>query len=244
MSQRVVEAVNSHPSRRTLYISLALLLAAFAIRVWTLSTSSVWWDEAFTWQTTSHGWDNLWHLLQTGDRNPPLYFLSLMVWGSVAGWSEFSLRFLSVIYGLLGVACLARLAQRLFGSTASLWTLALAALSPALTLYSQEGRAYALFFACAMATVYFGFLILEFGLNHRAWRAFLIAEILLLLTHYFAVPIVLAINVLIVVRLWRQHAAWRMCLKWIAGQLLAALPLLIWTLLIFRTPGSLTTAAE
>ncbi len=34
---------------------VALLLAAFALRVLSLSSQSVWWDEAFTWQTSSHG---------------------------------------------------------------------------------------------------------------------------------------------------------------------------------------------
>jgi hypothetical protein len=44
-------------------LPVALLLLAFALRVLSLSSQSLWWDEAFTWQTTSHGWDTLWRLL-------------------------------------------------------------------------------------------------------------------------------------------------------------------------------------
>ena len=120
-----------------------------------LSSQSLWWDEAFTWQTTSHGWDNLWRLLQTGDRNPPLYFVLTTAWGSVAGWSEFSLRFVSLACGLIGAAFLFALARRLFGLRAGVWTLGLAAVAPALVAYSQEARMYALFFALAAATLYF-----------------------------------------------------------------------------------------
>ena len=97
---------------------------AFALRVWSLSAQSVWWDEAFTWQTTSHGLANFWQMLLTGDRNPPLYFVSVAMWGSVAGWSEFSLRFVSVVWMMIGLAFLFNLARRLYNTSAGLWTLA------------------------------------------------------------------------------------------------------------------------
>ncbi len=46
--------------KRSTGIILPILLAAFALRVWNLSTQSLWWDEAFTWQTTGHGLVNFW----------------------------------------------------------------------------------------------------------------------------------------------------------------------------------------
>ena len=109
-------------------VIIALVWLAFAIRVLSLSSQSVWWDEAFTWQTTSHGGDALWHMLQTGDRNPPLYFVLTALWGSLGGWSEFSLRFVPLASGLVGVAMLFALARRLFGWRAGVWTLGLAAI--------------------------------------------------------------------------------------------------------------------
>ncbi|HSD85283.1 MAG TPA: glycosyltransferase family 39 protein, partial [Anaerolineae bacterium] len=106
---------------------LILLLLGFGLRVWNLAGQSFWWDEAFTWQTTSHGPANLWQMLLTGDRNPPLYFVSVAAWGSVAGWSEFSLRFVSVFWMMIGLAFLFNLAKRLYNTSAGWWTLALAA---------------------------------------------------------------------------------------------------------------------
>jgi hypothetical protein len=233
-------------------IVVALLLLAFALRVRNLGGQSIWWDEAFTWQMTSHGWDNFWHVLLTGDRNPPLYFVSVAVWGGFAGWSEFSLRFLSVIYGVIGLAFFANLVKRLFGVNASVWALAFAACSPALTVYSQEGRMYALFFMLTAATLYFGLRTSDFrlggqGLEIRGWRRTwpcLLCEAALLLTHYFAIPIVATLNLFAFVILFQQHAKFSAYAHWIGGQVFAALPVLIWATVVFATPGSLTLAHE
>lgn len=231
--------------KRSTVIIGGLLLLAFALRVLSLSTQSVWWDEAFTWQTTSHGWDNLWHMLQTGDRNPPLYFVLTTVWGGVAGWSEFSLRFVSLACGLIGVAFLFALARRLFGLQAGVWTLGLAAVAPALVSYSQEARMYALFFALAAATLYFGVRSAEYGFaDRRAQTVLLVTEALLLLTHYFAVPLVAALNLLVIGFFLRKRAPISDYARWLIGQLAAALPLIVWTLWVFATPGSLINAQE
>ncbi len=240
-----------HPAARTppYRVIVALLLLAFAMRVWNLAAPNVWWDEAFTVQATSHGWTNLWYMLQTGDRNPPLYFLSLLVWGGVAGWSEFSLRFLSVSYGVIGMVFLYKLATHLFRSHVGIWVMALAAFSPALVIYSQEGRMYSLFFALSAATLYFGLRTSERGITDtphvsRSTVSFLLSETLLLLTHYFAVPLVVAINLFLLIDLTRRKADRRAWLKWIVGQAIAFLPILMWTAIIFSTPGSLIMPSE
>lgn len=218
---------------------MALVWLAFAIRVLSLSSQSVWWDEAFTWRTTSHGWDALWHMLQTGDRNPPLYFVLTAVWGGLGGWSEFSLRFVPLASGLIGVVMLFALARRLFGQRAGVWTLALAAFAPALVVYSQEARMYALFFALTAATLYFAVRVDDLG-----WRPLLVCEAALLLTHYFAVPLIAALNLLALGYLIRQRASFAQIVRWLMGQLIAALPLLVWTLWVFSTPDSLIQATE
>ncbi len=225
-------------------VIIAGMWLAFALRVCSLSAHSVWWDEAFTWQTTSHGWDALWHMLQTGDRNPPLYFVLTAGWGSVGGWSEFSLRFLPLASGLIGVAVVYALARRLFGRRAGLWTLALAAFAPALVAYAQEARMYALFFALTAATLYCGVRSSERGFDRPSLIALLMCEAALLLTHYFAVPLIAALNLLALGYLIRQRASFAQIMRWLMGQLIAALPLLVWTLWVFSTPDSLIQATE
>ena len=241
MKQRMaVAAPPTHAPRTTHYaFIIAVLLLAFALRVLSLSAQSVWWDEAFTWQTTSHGWDVLWHMLQTGDRNPPLYFVLTTLWGSVGGWSEFSLRFVPLASGLMSVALLYALARRLFGWRAGAWTLALAAFAPALVVYSQEARMYALFFALTAATLYFAVRAVDLG-----WRPLLMCEAALLLTHYFAVPLIAALNLLVLGYFIRQRSSFTQIVRWLMGQLIATLPLMVWTLWVFSTPDSLIQATE
>ncbi len=284
--------------KRSTGIVLFLLLLGFGLRVWNLAGQSFWWDEAFTWQTTSHGLANFWQMLLTGDRNPPLYFVSVALWGSVAGWSEFSLRFVSVFWMMIGLAFLFNLAKRLYNASAGLWALALAAIAPALVVYAQEARMYAAFFALTTATLYFAWRVFEIGnspstrsapaqpaviasasqrsnlranqrtslvgsetaSSHTAllavtigqlpfripkltW-AFLLCEASLLLTHYFAIPLVAALNFFALIILLRRRARFTAYARWIGGQILAALPMLIWTLIVFTTPGSLIKPQE
>ncbi|HTP06783.1 MAG TPA: glycosyltransferase family 39 protein [Anaerolineae bacterium] len=229
--------------KRSTGIILALLLLAFALRVWNLAAQSIWWDEAFTWQTTSHGLANFWQMLLTGDRNPPLYFASVAAWGSIAGWSEFSLRLVSVVWSMAGLAFLFNLAKRLYNTSAGLWTLALAAIAPALVVYAQEARMYAAFFALAAATLYFAWRAFEGG-DRKSMVGLLVCEAGLLLTHYFAIPLVITLNLFALLVLLKDRARPAAYAKWIGGQILAALPIAIWTLIVFTTPGSLIKAQE
>lgn len=236
--------------KRSAAIVLSLLVLAFALRVLSLSAQSLWWDEAFTWQTTSHGLTNFWQMLLIGDRNPPLYFASVVMWGSFAGWSEFSLRFVSVAWGMVALAFLFNLAKRLYNTVAGWWTLALAAVAPALVVYAQEARMYAAFYTLTVATLYFAWRVFETGTpksktqNLRLTLAFLLSEAALLLTHYFAIPLVVTLNLLALVVLIQRRARFAAYIKWIGGQILAALPIAIWTWIIFTTPGSLIKAEE
>lgn len=232
--------------KRTSLVCLLLLLTALAVRVVSLGGQSVWWDEAFTWQSAGHGLTQLWQTQLAGDRNPPLYPLLAALWGSLAGWSEFSLRFLPLMLIIVGLAFAANLARRLFGSRAAVWTLALAALSPPLIGYAQEARAYALFFAATAATLYFALKIRDFGSirPRRLWLALLMAEAALLTSHYFALPIVAALNVFVLIDLIRRRTPTRSIWWWLIGQFAAALPLAIWVTIVLVTPGTLARPAE
>ena len=220
------------------------------LRVWNLASQSFWWDEAFTWQTTSHGWQNVWLMLLTGDRNPPLYFLNVAAWGNLAGWSEFGLRFVSVMWSLIGLAFVFDLTHQLYNRSAGWWALALAAVSPALVVYAQEARMYSAFFALTAATLYFAWRVYQAENQSSSFNkqkfvaAFLLCEASLLLTHYFAIPIVAAVNLFALIVLAQRHATWAGYVKWFTGQLLAVVPSGLWMTLLFSTPGSLIQATE
>ncbi|RME49328.1 MAG: phospholipid carrier-dependent glycosyltransferase, partial [Caldilineae bacterium] len=125
---------------------LSILCLSAALRLHNLTYHSLWYDEAVSvrWARSSVA-----RILDVGlklveDRLPPLYYLLLKGWGALGGFSEFSLRFPSVVAGVLLVAVVYALGRRLFGRGAGLAAALLAALNPFLVWYSQEARMYAL----------------------------------------------------------------------------------------------------
>ena len=124
-----------------------ILLAAFALRVWNLGGPSLWYDEAYLWWVTRLP---LGEMLSLSMREliPPLSYLLLRVWQPLAGTSEFALRFLSVLFGLLALTALARIARRLTGQrVAAVWALLFGALATPLLWASRETRMYGPFIA-------------------------------------------------------------------------------------------------
>ena len=119
---------------------------AFALRVAGLDFQSLWRDEVDAIRFATGSWDGLLDMFVAPGQNGPLYFLVLRPWLHLAGLSGFALRFFSVFFGTLAVPLSYRLCRRLFPVHRSLPVLAaiLAATSPYLIWYSQEGKMYSL----------------------------------------------------------------------------------------------------
>ena len=131
-----------------------VLLGAFALRAYRLGVASLWYDEtvsAFLAQLdpvslTRH---------TAGDIHPPLYYYLLHFWGRLAGWSEFSLAFSSLFFGILLIALTYRGAREWLGAPVAMLAALLVAISPYNLWYSQEVRMYSLGAALGLASVYF-----------------------------------------------------------------------------------------
>ena len=82
---------------------LLALAVALVLRVPYVTTRSIWYDEAFSWQTAGFPFSETMGCL-VQDAHPPLYYWALKAWIAVAGDSVLALRGLSVIFGLLTVA--------------------------------------------------------------------------------------------------------------------------------------------
>ena len=78
------------------------------------------------------------------DGSPPLYYLLLNLWMSVAGRSEESVHALSVVFSVLCVPVAFWAGWTLFGRRTAWIAALLAAVNPFLTQYAQEGRMYSL----------------------------------------------------------------------------------------------------
>ncbi|NDJ85270.1 MAG: hypothetical protein GYB66_05255 [Chloroflexi bacterium] len=122
-------------------IIVILLLASFW-RFHELGAQSLWHDEGNSLRLAER---NITDLIEATslDIHPPGYYLALKVWIAGVGKSEFGLRSLSALWGIISVAATFALGKRLFGPLAALIAAFLVAASPFAIYYSQEARMYA-----------------------------------------------------------------------------------------------------
>jgi mannosyltransferase len=188
--------VEARLRRRDLLALMVVSLAAFVLRTYRLDGQSLWYDEGVTATVAARGLVELTHWT-AGDIQPPLYYYLVAGWGQIAGWSEWSLRFPSVFFGVLTVPLLAAVAQRLIGQRAAARLAALlAACHPLLIYYSQEARMYALLVALGILAAYLLLLAADADQRrpHWAWLGYAVAGAAAAYTHYFAFFLLLGLS--------------------------------------------------
>jgi mannosyltransferase len=122
-----------------------LLISAIglSLRLHTLGTRSLWLDEGVSAAITRLSWSDFRTLLEWREGNMALYYLLLKLWATF-GYSEFHLRSLSVLFGMLTIPAIYLLGRELYGRSAGLLAALFLALHPFHVHYSQEARSYAL----------------------------------------------------------------------------------------------------
>ncbi len=226
---------------------MVLLLIATGLRTWNLTSQSIWFDEGYSWYAASQP-----TLLQTvtGDlTNPPLYYLLLHVWIRLVGDSEFGLRSLSLLQGILLLAVMGMAARRWFGVSAATLTIGLGTFTPLLWWASQEARMYnmlALAVLCAMIGLR-DVLTVERP-SRRSWWLLLGGEVAALYTHNTGIVVLGAVNVLAGIwwlgALLRRRRGWGLLRTWLIGQ---GIILLVWAPELigrFRTLGTANAATR
>lgn len=138
-------------------VAVVLFLLALLLCLHELGTQSLWLDEGSTWQTIQLGWGALLADMLNPTSAYPLYHVVLKAWVSVAGDSEWALRFPSALAGASAVVALYATAieiQRFDNApqqqhtSSLLFPLAAALLlltSPFALWYAQEVKVYSLF---------------------------------------------------------------------------------------------------
>jgi mannosyltransferase len=181
------------PATRIRIGFLALMLIAFVLRAFRLDGQSLWYDEAVTAQLARSSPAELTRWT-ANDIQPPLYYYIVSGWGRLAGWSEWSLRWPSLVFGVLLTPLLAVVARRLTRQPrVALLAALLAALHPLLLYYSQEARMYSLLLALSLLAV---FSILRGAWLAGHWRfsaLYVLAATAAIYTHYFALFLLVAL---------------------------------------------------
>ena len=184
--------------------ALLVIALAFALRIHALGQPNLTGDEWFMLRNHDEGPAWIIHQAHTFEPHPLLYYLGLAAWIEVVGRSEFSMRFPSVLFGVLLTPALIGLGRALIDRWAGIFAGALVAVNPYQIAESQNARNYAMVVSLsAIATLLF--LRALDRRRQRDWLAYGLAMWLALNSHYDA-ALVLAAHVVYVVGRWCHWA--------------------------------------
>lgn len=149
--------MDSTSVRHTALIALVILGGAL-LRLFLLTNQSLWYDEGLSLVATDSktlvGTFEALNARAGGDKYQPLYFLTLSSWRSLAGDSEFALRLMSVMPGVIALFFMYATVANIFGSRHALWSTTFLTVSAFWICYSQEVRPYALLFALSATQLF------------------------------------------------------------------------------------------
>ncbi|MCP4167639.1 MAG: hypothetical protein GY759_17360 [Chloroflexi bacterium] len=122
---------------------VAILLLAFALRLYRLGVESLWYDETVSALLASKPLASMW-AHTAGDIHPPLYYGLLHLWTGLTSSSEFTLAFMSLWFGMATIPLITYLALQLYGPRTGVLAALLVAVNPFSIWYAQEVRMYSL----------------------------------------------------------------------------------------------------
>ncbi|HNW39852.1 MAG TPA: glycosyltransferase family 39 protein [Candidatus Omnitrophota bacterium] len=148
--------------KKEIWVILIISFIALALRLYRLGANDLWYDEVFSVLISKnplHNW------------NPPVYFITLDYWIKLFGVSEFSLRFPSLVFGVISIPCLFFLGKTVFNSRVGISACLLMCLSSFHLWYAQEARPYSLSVFLSILSTYFFYRFLtegrfKFGLSY------------------------------------------------------------------------------
>ncbi|HSH05932.1 MAG TPA: glycosyltransferase family 39 protein [Anaerolineae bacterium] len=222
-------------SQKRYWLSVILLLwLASWMRFGDLGQQSFWNDEGNSARLSERSIQ----LIIEGtasDVHPPLYYLLLRGWRELVGESEFGLRSLSVVAGVLTVAATMGVGRR-WGAWVSIGAGMAVSVSAPLIYYSQEARMYSLLALWGTLGTLLLLKILE-GERYRWWAAgYGLVVAAGLYTHYFF-PVMGVVHGLVVLNWWwrageRERLGW-----WLGAGLAGVVVYGPWVPIFWRQTG-------
>lgn len=131
------------------------VILALLLRIYKLTSSSIWHDEGYTMWLLKYDYFEI--ISRTArDVHPPGYYLLTKPWVQIFGTSEFSVRFLSLLFSVGIVFLVYKIIKDIWSEKAAFWASTFVALSPFMVRFGQEARMYGVVaFFTTLATYYF-----------------------------------------------------------------------------------------
>jgi mannosyltransferase len=174
-----------------------LLIIGFILRIINLNKNSYWVDESISInQVMNSFFKNI--SLVANDVHPPLYNIILWVWTRIFGFSEFSTRFLSVIFSVLSILILYLIVKKLFSKDIAIYSTIILVFSKVHIYYAQETRMYSLLIFLSLLSMYYFILFFlnniskENNKNKKSLiynnysLSYILSSVLLIYTHIFS----------------------------------------------------------
>lgn len=206
------------PSIDTKLWIFGFCVIGFFLRIFLLTNQSLWGDEL---HSIARAQAPLYQIAANlrGEFHLPLYFYSLHFWILLAGLGEFSVRYLSVFFGVLQIPLIYRLGSSLFDKRIGLGAAALATFSPTLIYYSQEVRMYSLLPTLALVSSWFAWQAAKSNRTHD-WILYAIASAVGVYVHYAYLSVLLFQNIFFApLALKMLRTGYAFAWKWIATQI-------------------------
>lgn len=216
-------------TRRSYWLLGAILALAGALRLIGLEGRGIQYDDAFSIFLSRQSLENI--ISGTAsDTMPPLYYLLLHFWIGLGGEGLGWLRLLSVILNLGSLVFLFLLVQAVSDTSAGLWALFLAAISPLQVYHAQDLRMYALL---ALAQVGYGWFFVRIlkqsnGSVHWVnWVGLAACAIVAMYAHNLAVFVLAVPDIYLIAR-----RKWRLLAQLVVVQAVVGLLTLPWLVMI------------
>jgi len=219
---------------KLLLLAIILFIGLF-LRIYDLDGESMWFDEGNSVHLARLS--PLEIILEPGSHvHPPLYFITLHYWINLFGEVQFSMRFLSVIFGFLALLLMYRLGAFIFDRTTGILSTLILALSTFHIHHSQEVRMYTIVTFFILLSMYF-FLKLLKEKKYINSLGYILSTAFLLYTHYSSFLIILLQTIYLISFLISSKEDHILNIKrWIMFQLILLLLYLPWLwVFVFQT---------
>ena len=181
--------------KKEIFILIVIIFIGTFLRFYKLTYHHLWLDEVLT---VNHSTGNFRTIISELKNwaSPPLFYFLLNLWMKIFGKTEFVLRLLPAIFGIITIFLVYKVGTKMFNQNSGLIASFLLAISPFHIVYSQEIRMYSLLSLLCLISTY----LLYRAINEdkiSLWFCYAVIAELTLYTHNWGIFFLIAQNIYI-----------------------------------------------